>query len=380
MALSHEEYADVHFVYGFCNDDTTDAFEDFRQRYPRRRIPDRHGFTRVHRYQGGKGSFPSVNRRAKNEVQRRVEENENVIDMLQRSPRSNTRWISGRLIFLLMSVENFMYGDWLHLNRIQRVRHLGRAVMAKRQKCCNLNSYNRRRIRNNLFADETHFFPRWSQKHTQKITFIRSCLTTWNCQERLLTSLSVTCGVVSLLCSSVDRLSLSVWQVMFTPAFVTLTTSPSRGSFSTKHITYNTALTERLLIAFGLLVIPKRKDRSKRWTEFSTTVIGTEPIRLQVVELRASVVYAWNLKAIERFQPILSAERRINNASVLCKVVSSLVTQVRKCIQPGGKQLKLLAWRVNYLFLTVHLTTHHNKCTKLPTSLYYNFLMYFKCQ
>jgi len=80
----------VHFVYGVCNDDATDVLEEYRQRYPRRRIPDRHGFTRVHQFLGRKGSFPSVNRSAKPQAQRSVEEKENVIDMLQRSPRTTT--------------------------------------------------------------------------------------------------------------------------------------------------------------------------------------------------------------------------------------------------------------------------------------------------
>jgi len=98
----------VYFGYGFCNDDATDALEEYRQRYPRRRIPDRRGFTRVHQYLGGKGSIPNVNRHANPQVQRSVEENVNVIDMLQRSPRSSTRRISARLNVLLMSLENFM--------------------------------------------------------------------------------------------------------------------------------------------------------------------------------------------------------------------------------------------------------------------------------
>ena len=155
MPLSHEEYANMHFVYGFCN--ATDAVEEYRQRYTHRRIPDRHGFTRVRQFLGGKGSFPSVKRRAKPQVQRSVEEKGNVIDMLQRSPRSSTKRISGRLIFLLMSVENYMYGDWLHPNHIQRVQHLERAVMGIRRQCCGLNNNNLRRIRNNLCADEVHF-------------------------------------------------------------------------------------------------------------------------------------------------------------------------------------------------------------------------------
>ena len=48
MSFSYEEYADMHFLYGFCNGKTTAAVEEYRLRYPRRRIPDRRVFTRVH--------------------------------------------------------------------------------------------------------------------------------------------------------------------------------------------------------------------------------------------------------------------------------------------------------------------------------------------
>jgi len=84
----------------------------------------------------------------KSQVQRSLEEKENGFDMLQQSPRSSTRRISAHLIVLLMIVENFMYGDWLHPNHIQRIQHLGRAVMGKRSHCCGLNSNNCRIIRN----------------------------------------------------------------------------------------------------------------------------------------------------------------------------------------------------------------------------------------
>jgi hypothetical protein len=110
MPLSHEEYADVHFVYGFCNDDAAyDVLEEYRQRYHRRRISDWLEFIRVHQYLGEKGSLPIMNRRAKPQVQQSLEEKENVIDMLQQRPRSSTRRISARLIVLLMTVENCTY-------------------------------------------------------------------------------------------------------------------------------------------------------------------------------------------------------------------------------------------------------------------------------
>jgi len=60
-----------------------------------------------------------------------------------------------------------------------------------------------------------------------------------------------------------------------------------------------------------------------------------------------------------------SAARSINNAAVLHKVTSSLVTQVRKYIQADGGHFKQLAWVLNGESVTVHLTTDLTKCTML---------------
>jgi hypothetical protein len=47
-------------------------------------------FTRVHQHLREEGSFPSVNRHAERQVQRIVEDDEHIIDMVQRSPRTST--------------------------------------------------------------------------------------------------------------------------------------------------------------------------------------------------------------------------------------------------------------------------------------------------
>lgn len=84
---SDEEEADMRFVYGFSNGTSTAAVEEYRQRYSLRQIADRRVFARVHQYVHEKGSFPSGNRRAERQVQRNVDEDEN-IDMAGRSART----------------------------------------------------------------------------------------------------------------------------------------------------------------------------------------------------------------------------------------------------------------------------------------------------
>jgi len=82
-------------------------------------------------------------------------------------------------------------------------------------------------------------------------------------------------------------------------------------------------------------------DWSWRCTELVTTVTGSEPIRLPCV---GYMLYAHKMNTREELlQRILSVARSINNAEVLRKVTSSLVTRVRKCIQADGGHFEQFA-------------------------------------
>jgi hypothetical protein len=59
----------------------------------------------------------------------------------------------------------------------------------------------------------------------------------------------------------------------------------------------------------------------------------------------------------ELLQRILSSARIINNAAVLLKVTSSVVTLVRKCIQADGGHFEQFSGVLNGDSVTVHLTT-----------------------
>ena len=65
----------------------------------------------------------------------------------------------------------------------------------------------------------------------------------------------------------------------------------------------------------------------------------------------------------ELLQWILNAARSNNNAAVLRKVTSSVVTRIIKCIQADGGHFEQFAWVLNGQSVTVHLKTYLNKCT-----------------
>lgn len=47
--FTNQEYADIHFVYGYCNGNARHAVREYRRRYPHRRIPSVRVFTNTHR-------------------------------------------------------------------------------------------------------------------------------------------------------------------------------------------------------------------------------------------------------------------------------------------------------------------------------------------
>jgi len=82
------------------------------------------------------------------------------------------------------------------------------------------------------------------------------------------------------------------------------------------------------------------------------------PLDYHVWGYMKAMVYAHKVNMREElFQQILSAARSINNAAVLCKVTSSPVTRVIKCIQAVGGHFEQFARVLNGEFVTAHLTT-----------------------
>jgi hypothetical protein len=79
------------YEYVFFNDKANAAVEEYRPPFPQRRISDRRVLCTVRRQLHKKGSFPSVSSSGERPVRQNVEEEENIIEMSQRSPHVSTR-------------------------------------------------------------------------------------------------------------------------------------------------------------------------------------------------------------------------------------------------------------------------------------------------
>ena len=92
---TNEEYADIHFIYGFCNGNTRLAADEYRRRYPDRKHPGREVFLRVHQRLRDTGSFYTGKRNRA--VHHDDEQEEAVLEIVERSPTTSVRRISRQI-------------------------------------------------------------------------------------------------------------------------------------------------------------------------------------------------------------------------------------------------------------------------------------------
>ena len=85
FVFSHVEYCDMHFVYGFCDDNARAAVEEYQRRFPDRRIPSRSVFTRIHQTLRDTVSLPSVSVQSEREVVRTINTREHFSDGSEKS-------------------------------------------------------------------------------------------------------------------------------------------------------------------------------------------------------------------------------------------------------------------------------------------------------
>jgi len=92
--FTNAEYDDMMYVYGFCYGSATAAVEEYRRRFPMRRIPDRRVFYKVFNTLRESGTLPSDHVSSERARKQNMEEQKNILDMVQRSPTTSKRRLS----------------------------------------------------------------------------------------------------------------------------------------------------------------------------------------------------------------------------------------------------------------------------------------------
>ena len=90
FTFSVAEYADMIYVYGFCDGNySVHAVAEYLRCFPNRRIPARRVFTRVYQTLRVTGSLPGVRIAVERDVNEGVDE-EGIVQMVQSSPHAST--------------------------------------------------------------------------------------------------------------------------------------------------------------------------------------------------------------------------------------------------------------------------------------------------
>jgi len=153
---SNAEYADMIYVYGFCDGNSVNAVGEYQQRFPNRRTPSRRVFTRIYQTLRDTGAFPGVHIAAERCVNEGVDE-EGIIQMVQNSPRASTRRVARRLLVPQTRVWRTLHAEGMYPYHVQRVQHLRPGDFAQRLEFCKWLNDSRRSHRYILFTDEAQF-------------------------------------------------------------------------------------------------------------------------------------------------------------------------------------------------------------------------------
>jgi len=96
FTFSVVEYADMIYVYDFCDGNSVHAVAEYKQRCPNRRIPNRRVFTPCYQTLRNTGTHSGVRIAAECEVNEGVDE-EGIYQVVQSRPIASTRRIARRL-------------------------------------------------------------------------------------------------------------------------------------------------------------------------------------------------------------------------------------------------------------------------------------------
>jgi len=146
----------MHFVYGFCDGNARAAVEEYQRCFPDWKIPSRSVFTRIHQTLRDTGSLPSVSVQSESEVVRTINTRQNILEMVQRSPRLSTRRMASCIGLPRMQVWRTFHED-LYPYHDQRVQHLEPGDHAQRMDLCHWIKAHPQLLSVILFSDEASF-------------------------------------------------------------------------------------------------------------------------------------------------------------------------------------------------------------------------------
>ena len=144
FTISVAECADMIYVYSFCDSNSVQAVAEYQQRFPNRRILTQRVFTRVYQPVWDTGTLPGVHIAAERDANEGIDEEEGIVQMVQRRPHVSTWRIARRLRVPHMAVWRTLHAEVMYPYHMQRVQHLGPGDFAERLEFCKVAQWQSR--------------------------------------------------------------------------------------------------------------------------------------------------------------------------------------------------------------------------------------------
>lgn len=159
-SFTPQEYADMHFVYGFCNGNSSAAVREYQSRFPNRRVPSSAVFTRVHQRLAETGSFGRQDARV-GALPHDVGVEEYILERVEEEPTVSTRGLSREVGLSPASVSRILRANNFHPYHFTPIHGLVEGDEVHRERFCRwlLNSDIEQHnfLRRILWTDESLF-------------------------------------------------------------------------------------------------------------------------------------------------------------------------------------------------------------------------------
>lgn len=109
-----EEFADIHFIYGYCNGNARAAEREYANRYPNRRVPDHRTFEGVHRRLRERGTVLPYYGEGTGNVRYDANDDEQILTLIMRNPSLSTRRVALQLGITKNKVWRVLRANHLH--------------------------------------------------------------------------------------------------------------------------------------------------------------------------------------------------------------------------------------------------------------------------
>ena len=122
-AYSNAEYADILYIYGYCDGNASEARREYERRFPNRRIPDARVFSRTYRLIAETGSVKHKRTNAGAPPNYQPDVEEEIIRHFEENPGTSTGTCGQHIFNLFSSIDYalsklFSVMDWGCINQI----------------------------------------------------------------------------------------------------------------------------------------------------------------------------------------------------------------------------------------------------------------------